>query len=192
MTMNSVKILTSTLGFIAFGAATYLRVLSCPSSAHDEGATIGDLVVDEVAATPAKAGETTRITLSVENSGPDRVTITGVRWPTGEPSRVMSFLGSSHSAALGGLPINAGEALRLDCKSAWIKVGPLKANVASGVVVLARLVLGHFEALLPVHVSPASQRDAATPGPRNRQVTTDALFGFIASGGPAWLRSAKC
>jgi hypothetical protein len=60
MKMNSVEMLTSTLGFIAFGAATYLSVLSCPSSAHDERATIGDLVVDEVAATPAKAGETTR------------------------------------------------------------------------------------------------------------------------------------
>lgn len=190
--MSSAKMLTSTLGVVAFTTAAYLSVLSCPSNAHDEGATIGDLVVDEVAATPAKAGDTTRITLSVENSGPDRVTITGVRWPTGEPSRVMGFLGTSHSAALSGLPIGAGEALRLDGKSAWIEVGPLKADMVSGDVIPARLVLGHFEAPLPVHVSPAPQRDTAAADPRNRQVTTDALFGFIASGGPAWLRSVKC
>ena len=37
--MSSVKMLTSTLGVVAFGAATYLSVLSCPSNAHDEGAT---------------------------------------------------------------------------------------------------------------------------------------------------------
>jgi hypothetical protein len=69
MTMSSVKLLTGTPGAIAFGAASYLGVLSCPSHAYDERATIGDLVVDEIAATPAKARGTTRTTFDFVASG---------------------------------------------------------------------------------------------------------------------------
>lgn len=159
--MSLTRTLTGAFGVTALAAIGLTTFLPCPSRADDENATIGDVLIDGVAATPAKAGETTRITFSVENAGSDRVIITGVRWPSGEPARVMGFLGSSHGAVIGALPVGPGEVVRLDGRTAWIEVGPLKSDLVPGSVVQARLVLGRSEAPLPIHVSRAVQNDAA-------------------------------
>lgn len=183
--MNATKTLTRTFGALALAAAlamaTVLTAFPCPSRADDEGATIGEVNVSEVAATPAKAGETTRITFSVENGGSEQVTVTGVRWPTGELGRVVGSLGTTHSTAMGGLPVAAGEVLQLDGRTAWIEVGPLGAHLAPGSVVQARLVLGRFAAPLSVHVSPTPEAaGAVSPGRETASV------------GPAWWRIARC
>lgn len=150
-------------------AVVALLVMSCSSKAHDENATIGDVRVDQVAATPARAGETTRITLSVENGGAERVVVTGVRLPTGEPSRVVGFYGTSHSGAVGGIPVDPGETARLDGRSAWIEVGPLKTAFSPGSIVAARLVLNAYEAPLSLHVltsnAAASPQAGVAPSP---------------------------
>lgn len=191
--MSSAKTFTAAVGTAGLAAAIFLVLLPCPSNADDESATIGDLAVEAVGATPAKAGETTRITFSIENSGADRVTVTGVRWPTGEPSRVVGFLGTSHSTTLGGLPIDAGELVQLDNKTAWVEVGPLKADLAPGAVVLARLVLGRFEAPLSVHVSPQGKSVAAVSGGDTKlDGPTQSISRSIISDGPNWLKDIKC
>lgn len=167
--MNLTRTFPAVVGTVSLAAATLLLVSPCPLRADDERATIGEIAVEGVAATSAKAGEATRITFSIENAGAERVTITGVRWPTGEPARVMGFLGSSHSAAISGLTVDAGETLQLDGRSAWVEVGPLKADLAPGSVVQAYLVLARYEAPIPVHVSPATQREAAVEGSSGRE-----------------------
>jgi hypothetical protein len=129
-------------------------LFACPSQADDEAAVIGDIVVEDAAATPAKAGETTRITFSIENTGSDNVTITGMRLAVPGPSRVIGLLGTSHSARIDGFPLEAGEVSRLDGKTAWIEVGPLASALAPGSVLTGRLVFGRFEAPLNIHVSP--------------------------------------
>lgn len=179
--MNAAKTLTGTLGALALATAAIVTVIPCPSRADDESATIGDVTVAEVAATPAKAGETTRITFSVENGGSEQVTVTGVRWPTGELGRVVGSLGTSHSTAIGGLPVAAGDILHLDGRTAWIEVGPLGADLTPGSVVQARLVLGRFAAPLSVHVSPTPEAAGAVSSGRE-----------TASVGPAWWRIARC
>lgn len=136
-----------------------------PALSDDESATAGDIQVEGVAATPAKAGETTRITFTIENGGSERATVTGLKLPSGEASRVLGFLGTSHSAPIGGIPVGPGERFRLDGRTAWIDVGPLKSDLTAGTVAAATLILGRFETPISVHVTPlASQpkRDLPT------------------------------
>jgi hypothetical protein len=152
--MRSAKTLTATIGTVALAATTFLVLLPCPSNADDESAMIGEIAVEAITAMPAKAGEITRITFSIENSGSDRVTVTGVRWPTGEPSRIVGSLGTNHSVALQDFPVDTGDAIRFDGKTAWIEVGPLKEELMAGSIVSARLLLGAYDAPVSVHVSP--------------------------------------
>jgi hypothetical protein len=98
-----------------------LLLLPAPSKAHDESAVIGDVSVENVAATPARAGETSRITFCVENGGSQGVTVTGVRLPTGEPTRVIGFLGRpAHTGEIGGFRVGPGETGKFDGKKVWI------------------------------------------------------------------------
>lgn len=125
-----------------------------PSRADDESAMIGDVSVENVAATPARAGETSRITFAVENAGLQTVTLTGLRLPSGEPARVMGFLGhAGHTGEIGSVRIGPGETSQLDGKNLWIEIGPLKDGLAPGSVVAARLLLGPYEAPVSIHVS---------------------------------------
>lgn len=179
--------LIATAAAIALTTATFLLVLPCPGRAHDESATIGDLAVTDVAATAARAGESTKITFSVENTGFEQVTITGVRLPTGERSRVIGFYGTSHSGEIGGFPVGPGETGRLDGRNAWVEVGPLSADLSEGSVITGRLLWGRFEAPLAIHV-------VAVPTETRRQTasTQGGFYEFMAGGGPAWLTGIKC
>lgn len=129
-----------------------------PALSDDESATAGDIQIEGVAATPVKAGGTTRITFTVENGGTERAAITGLRLPTGEPSRVLGFLGTSHSAPIGAIPIGPGERYRLDGRTAWIEIGPLKSDLKAGAVVDGTLVLGRFETPISIHVTPIASQ----------------------------------
>jgi hypothetical protein len=159
--MNSARTLTTGLGIIALAAVTLTILLPCRSMANDESAAIGDVLVQGVAARPAKGGETVRITFSVENTGIDRVIVTGVNWPTGEFGRVMGLLGTTRSAAIDGFPIAPGETALFDGKTTWIEVGPLKADLTPESIVQARLVFASFEAALPVHVTSGGNKNAS-------------------------------
>ncbi len=155
------------LASIILGAFTLAAVatLSSPGLADDESAVVGEVQVESVAATAARAGETTRITFAIENQGPDPVTITGLRLPSGEPSRVVGFLGTSHSTALSGMRVAPGETLRLGPKSFWIEVGPLKSDLPPGTVLPGSLLLGRFEAPVGVHAIAGGMNDpGATTG----------------------------
>lgn len=184
--MSAKTAIGSALGIAAFGGLGFLVLWPCPSSAHDEAAQIGDVAIDQVAAMSARAGETTRVTFSIENSGFERVTITGIRLPTGEPSRVVGFYGTSHSGEIGGLSVAPGETARLDGKNAWIEVGPLKQDLVPDTVVSASLVLGPYEAPLSIHVS--SPPEAWPRHHRSPARGSNA----VASHGPAWLQGIRC
>ncbi len=186
--MSANKAIVSALGIVAVGAATVLFLLPCPSSADDESALIGDVAIDHVAATPARAGEITRVTFSIGNSGSQRVMITGIRLSGGELSRVIGFYGTSHSGDIGAFPVSAGDTAQLDGKKAWIEVGPLKQDLGPDTIVSARLVLGPYEAPISIHVSPASP-DGSQRGSTTGSVSSS---GSIASGGLAWLRATRC
>lgn len=144
--------LLATVAAVALVASSAL-IFTCPSRADDEAAVIGDVVIEDAEATPAKAGETTKVTFSIENTGGDTIRVTGLRLTVSAPSKVIGFLGTSHSARIDGFPVEAGEVNRLDGKTAWIEVGPLASDLDPGSVVTGKLVLGDFEAPLKIHVS---------------------------------------
>lgn len=189
--MNSTRltaknVLGPVLGILTLGTAAVLVLSPCPSSADDETTEIGEVAIDHVGATPARAGETTRVTLSIENSGAERVVITGIRLPTGEPSRVMGFYGTSHSGEIGGFPVGPGETAGLDGKNTWIEIGPLMQDLPEGAAVSARLLLGTYAAPLTIHVS-APPQDQTRRGRRTKPAP-DA----IAGSGPTWLQAIRC
>lgn len=136
-------------------AATALALLAPSAKAHDESATIGELSIDNVAATAARPGEQTKVTFSIENSGPQGIVVTGVRLEAGEPSRVMAFLGHiGHTGEIGSVRVGSGENVTVDGKKLWIEVGPLEQELIAGSRVGARLLLGAYEVPLSIHVAP--------------------------------------
>ena len=158
--MSSQKRLAATLCVVTLIA--WSALLPCPSRADDETAVIGDVLIEEASATPAKAGETTRISLTIENTGTETVRITGLRLAVPGPSKVIGFLGTSHSARIDGFPVEPDEVSRLDSRTAWIEVGPLSSDLVPGSVVTGRLMLGDFEAPLRIHVSPETKLPTRT------------------------------
>jgi hypothetical protein len=168
------RLLAGIAGIALVGSSAFF---ACPSRADDETAAIGDLVVEDVSATPVQAGETTRITFSIENTGSENVTVTGLRLAVPGPSKVVGFLGTSHSGRIDGFPVGPGESTRLDGRTAWIEVGPRASDLVPGSVVTGRLVLGAFEAPLTIHVGFMS---SATPV-RHSTVSVD-----------RWLSAIKC
>ena len=151
---------TAAVGTLVLGAAG-LVVLSCSSSAHDESAVIGELAINAVSATPAEVGQTSRVTFVLENQSSERIVITGLRLPGGEPSKILGSLGTAHRASLGSLSVGPGETLRLDPELTWIEVGPLEQPFELGTTINARLALGSYNAPLPLHVSPPPERSPA-------------------------------
>jgi hypothetical protein len=181
--MTLMNKLFAAVGTVALAAVT-VASLSCPSHAHDESAVVGDVIVENIAATPARVGEMTRVTFSVANSGADRVTVIGVRLSTGELSSVIGSYGGSHSGPVGGLPIAPGEMTNLDGTSAWIEVGPLKQNLAPGSIVPARVVFGTYEAPITLHVESSSETATERTGSSSTSL--------VSHNGPATNRKARC
>ena len=147
--------------FVAVGAAVatmaaYSILQPCPAKADDEGTVLGDVSISQVAATPARAGETTVVTFSVENLGSERLLITGLRMPDGEPVRIMGSFGQGQSGEIGTLPVGAGATESLDGAKAWIEVGPLARDWEPDSAIAARLVLGTYESPLTLHVGPVA------------------------------------
>ncbi len=186
--MNLSRPLLATTATVAISAIAFLTIVSCSSFAHDASAMIGDVTIDSVAATPARAGGTTRVTFRVENNGAERLVVTGVRLSTGEPWRVVGFLGTGHSTTIGGFPVAAGETGDLDGKSAWVEIGPLKEDLEPGALLRTRLVFGVFEAPLVLHVSP----ERAVAPRQVDSIGNSSPKGFKQSRGPDWLRSIRC
>ncbi|NNM73897.1 hypothetical protein [Enterovirga aerilata] len=149
----------------ACAAALAAAVLAGPVLADDETAVAGEILVEGITATPARAGQTTRVTFSIENQGLSPVTVMGLRLSTGEPSRVMGFLGTSHSTAMQGVPVEPGETAQLSRRTFWIEVGPLKTDLPAGAVIPGTLLLGRFETPISVHaVRGAAKGDPSSTG----------------------------
>jgi hypothetical protein len=145
--------------------ATYVALQSCSAKADDEGAVFGEVSVMHVAATPARAGETTVVTFSVENFGNERVLITGLNLPDREPSRIMGSFGQGHAGEIGTLPVRPGATESLDGRKVWIEVGPLAQDLEPDTTVSARLVLGSYESPLTIHVGPVATGSTRSAGP---------------------------
>jgi hypothetical protein len=64
------------------------------------------------------------------------------------------------SGDVGTFSVEPGETARLDGTTAWIELGPLTSDLRPGSVVAGRLVLGHYEAPLTIHVSPSAAQNA--------------------------------
>ncbi len=153
------------VGAFAASLAAYVILQPCSARADDEVAVFGDVTVTQVAATPARAGETAIVTFSVENSGEDRVLITGLRLPDGEPSRIMGSFGQGHAGEIGTLPVRSGATESLDGRKVWIEVGPLARDLEPDTTVPARLVLGSYESPLTLHVGPVATGSTRSAGP---------------------------
>lgn len=162
--MSSIKRLAA-VGVTAATIASYAVLQPCPARADDEGAIFGDVTVTQVATTPARAGETAVVTFSIENSGEDRVLITGVRLPDGEPSRIMGSFGQGQSGEIGALSVRPGATESLDGRKVWIEVGPLARDLEPDTTVPARLVLGAYDSPLTLHVGPVATGSTRSSGP---------------------------
>ncbi|MFC1458334.1 hypothetical protein ACETIH_16835 [Microvirga arabica] len=139
----------------------YSIFLPCSAVADDEGAVLGEVALSNIAATPARAGETTIITFSIENAGSDRILITGLQMPGGEPARIMGSFGQAHSGDIGPLPVRPGATEQLDGRRIWIEVGPLTQDLEPDSTINARLVLDTFESPLSLHVGPVATGSTA-------------------------------
>jgi hypothetical protein len=153
------------VGVAAATIAAYSALQPCPAKA-DEGAVFGDITVTQASATPAQAGETTIVTFTVENSGSDRVLITGLRMPAGEPSRIMGAFGQGQRGEIGALPVRPGGTEALDGGTIWIEVGPLAHDLKPDSTVAASLVLGSYESPLALHVGPVATGSTKATDPR--------------------------
>lgn len=150
--MRTSNVLYWAISLTAMGAAAVI-LTDCPARADDEIATVGEIVVEGVAATPGRAGEMTQLTFTIRNEGAERVLVTGVGTATGETSRVVGFLGTSHAASVGSLPVGPGEEVRLGNRTAWIELGPLASDLTVGSRFPARLLLARGSLPLTVHVT---------------------------------------
>ncbi|MFC4172410.1 hypothetical protein ACFOYU_10100 [Microvirga sp. GCM10011540] len=150
------------VGAIAATLTAYFVLQPCSAKADDEGGILGDIAISQVAATPARAGETTVVTFSVENAGSERILITGLRMPGGEPARIMGSLGQGQGVELGTLPVRADATEHLDGKKLWIEVGPLARDLEPDSTIPARLVLGTYESPLALHVGPIATGSTRT------------------------------
>jgi hypothetical protein len=151
----------------------------CSALAHDESTTVGDFSIDSISASPARAGQTTRITFRIENTGTDRIIVTGVRLAGNEPSRVIGSFGTIHSGDIGSFPVPSGEIGDLDGKTAWIEVGPLKHDLVKGSIVEGRLLLSGYDAPLSLHVT-ANPANASEPVQQKSSATASGWFGSAA------------
>ncbi len=158
------------VGMSAATMAAYSVLQPCPAKADDQGAVSGDVTITQVAATRARAGETSVVTLTVENSGSDRVLVTGVRLPGGEPSRIMGVLGQGHSGEIGALSVRPGATEHLDGGTIWIEVGPLTHDLKPDGTVAASLVLGSYESPLALHVGPVVTGSTKATDPRAAKI----------------------
>lgn len=154
-----------TISLTVIGIAAAIST-DCPARADDESAAAREIVIESVAATPARVGETTRLTFAIRNDGVERVLVTGIGTATGEASRVVGFLGTRHAASIGSLPIEPGEEVRLGSRTAWIELGPLASDLMSGSRFPARLLLGRGSLPLTVHVT--APRIGADGNPRQQ------------------------
>ena len=143
------------IAIIVVGAAA-LALTPCATLADNEIAILGGLRFAEINATPARAGETTILTFTVDNLGSDPVRITGVRLPGGAPSRVMGSFGSAFSDEIDAVQVDPNETERLDGKTVWIEIGPLAQNLEADTIVQGQLLLGGYEAPVAVHVGPSA------------------------------------
>ncbi|MBE7249111.1 MAG: hypothetical protein INR63_29575 [Actinomycetospora chiangmaiensis] len=149
--------------FRAFAATGALALVAGPALSHDEGATAGGIHIEGIAATPARSGETSRVTFTIENDGPDRAVLVGLLLPTGEPSQVRGFLGVGHSAAMAGVRVGAGDVYGLGDRTAWIDIGPLRNELPDGATVPAVIRFDSFDVPITLHVGgmPAAGASAA-------------------------------
>ncbi|MCG7392945.1 hypothetical protein MHY87_08520 [Microvirga sp. ACRRW] len=138
--------------------------LPCSAIADDEGAVFGEVTVSNIAATPARVGETTIITFSIENTGSDGILITGLQLPGGEPSKVMGAFGQGQRGEIGTLPVQAGATEHLDGTKVWIEVGPLAQDLHPDTTAPALLVLGSYESPLTLHVGPVATGSIRSTG----------------------------
>jgi hypothetical protein len=160
--------------FVAVGAtaatlAAYSVLQPCSAKADDEGGVLADIAISQVAATAARAGETTVVTFSVENLGSERILITGLRMPSGEPARIMGSFGPGHSGEIGTLPVRAGATERLDTGKIWIEAGPLTRDLEPDSTIPARLVFGTYESPLTLHIGPVAT--GSTKGTNTAKIT---------------------
>ncbi|MGY2051799.1 hypothetical protein [Methylobacterium sp. JK268] len=149
--------------FRAFALAGALALVAGPALSHDEGATAGEIRIEGIAATPARSGELSRVTFTIENDGPERAVLLGLLLSTGEPSQVRGFLGASHSAAMAGVSVGAGDVYRLGDRTAWVDVGPLRQELPDGATVPAVIRFDRFDVPVTLHVGgpPAGGAPAA-------------------------------
>ncbi len=146
--------------FRAFAATGASALMASTALSHDEGATAGEIHIEGIAATPARSGEPSRVTFTIENDGPDPAVLLGLLLTTGEPSQVRGFLGVSHSAAVAGVGVEAGDVYRLGDRTAWIDVRPLRHDLPEGARVSAVVRFDRFYVPVTLHVggSPAARK----------------------------------
>ena len=162
---------------VATAVTTFSLFLTCSAIADDERAVFGPVTLCNVAATPARAGETTIITFSIENAGSDGILITGLGLPDGEPARIIGSFGQYHSGNIGSLPVAPGATERLDGRMIWIEVGPLSRDLKPNSTIDARLVFDTFEIPMSLHVGPAATGSTTKANTRSMAKAAEAPAG---------------
>lgn len=122
--------------------------------AADDGSTLfGDLRISAVHASPAGQGGFSRLVLSIENAGVDRVLVEGVELSAAASSRTLGSLGGGRVGALGPLTLPAGETIDFNGEKLWVEVGPLSTELVPGQNLAAKLVVGSLKIPVAIVVS---------------------------------------
>lgn len=135
--------------------ATPVCALAQSHSSHDHHSHVsqhGDLRAVH-AWTRATTGNTALVFMELENTGTDRLMITGAQGPRGAPAELVGFTlqnGQARLQPVGRMPLNAGHALRLEPNGLALQITGLDAALAQGEAFDLELQTDH--GTLPVHV----------------------------------------
>jgi hypothetical protein len=112
------------------------------STAAEDYRVTDDVVLTDLQASPAKAGQRARITFTLENRGAERVTFNGLAIANTARARIVGSLGGEATTTLNSIPVGPDEVLPVDGKALWIEVDGLASDLVPGTSMDAKVLLG--------------------------------------------------
>jgi len=100
----------------------------------------GQIIVEDVWATPGQVGDLATLRLRIVNEGRDPVHLLGVESPVALDSRIVGRIGDQETANFESVSVRADNDLDLTRDYMWIELGPLMREVKPGESIPLELV----------------------------------------------------